>query len=69
VVSSDCTFLLVPGDDLALLERLWEALHDPEAEAALRALGRHKGALLELYSEPLRRWPIPLPPGAAPTDT
>lgn len=63
VISSDCTYLPAPPwseaptQDLLLL---MVVLNSPEAERALRLTGKLKGALLELYAQPLRAWPVPL---------
>ncbi len=60
VVSSDCTFLLPLDDDPELLEILWGTLHLEAVERVIRASGKVKGDLMEFYSEPLRRLPVPL---------
>lgn len=62
VVSSDCTFLSAPAGREGWLAPLWEALHLPQVEAQWRLLGRHKGAVMEFYSQPLRGLPLPLRP-------
>lgn len=63
VVSSDCTYLPAPAwSEAPILDLLllMVVLNSPEAERALRLTGKLKGALLELYAQPLRAWPVPL---------
>lgn len=60
VVSSDCTWMVMEGDDLEALRVVWRALHEEPVEAVMKATGKFKGGLMEFYSEPLRRWPMPL---------
>ena len=62
-VSSDCTFLLAPDDvedEIAWLVCVMVAANSDEAEAQLRAFGKTKGEIIEFYSDPLRRWNLPL---------
>jgi adenine-specific DNA-methyltransferase len=62
-VSSDCTYLLAPDSARAPLRYLAVAmvlLNRPETERYLREFGKTKGELLEFYSEPLRRLPLPV---------
>ncbi len=56
VVSSDCTFVVARPEALV---RLWLVLHLPEVERVMRATGKLKGGLLEFYSQPLQRLPLP----------
>lgn len=63
VVSSDCTYLPAPAwSEAPILDLLllMVVLNSPEAARALRLTGKLKGALLELYAQPLRAWPVPL---------
>jgi adenine-specific DNA-methyltransferase len=60
-VSSDCTFLPLPqGRPLEQWLTLWCALHHPDVARYLWLRGKRKHALMELYSDPLRRLPLPL---------
>lgn len=62
-VSSDCTYVVAPGDVDAAVEylaTLMVALNRPEVTNYLRAFGKTKGELLEFYADPLRRLPLPL---------
>ncbi len=62
MVSSDCTFLVAPrevGEKARYLCGLMLLLNAEETHRYLRTFGKRKGELLEFYSEPLRRIPLP----------
>ncbi|MGM0555031.1 MAG: Eco57I restriction-modification methylase domain-containing protein [Myxococcota bacterium] len=62
-VSSDCTYLLAPedaADPLRYLAVAMVLLNRAETARYLREFGKTKGEMLEFYSEPLRRLPLPV---------
>lgn len=62
-VSSDCTYLVAPegtARPVRYLLMIMHLLNHPSTDRYLRNFGKQKGDLLEFYSEPLRKLPLPV---------